>query len=102
MLRQPTPDLDAFLAAVRPRSTAAAVPVGGSSGGVGLASCRVKYVELSGKVKMATIKLDPRYWATGELRMTRHGWRRVDFDLEKTQQEKAEAVTAVAPAQSGG
>ena len=75
---QPTPDLDGFLAAVRPRAS----PAGEELCATALTSCRVKYVELTGSIKMATIKLDPRYWATGELRMTQSGWRRVDFDLK--------------------
>ncbi|HWP95012.1 MAG TPA: trypsin-like peptidase domain-containing protein [Gammaproteobacteria bacterium] len=61
---RPTPDLDAFLAAVASKQDRDPV--------------RLKTVHWSGRVEVITLKLDLRYWPTYELRMTPAGWTRID------------------------
>ena len=56
----PTPDLDAFIAAVRGRPDRAPV--------------RLKTVTWNGSVEVVTLKLDLRYWPTRELTRTPDGW----------------------------
>ena len=57
---RPTPDLDAFIAAVRGRPDRSAV--------------RLKTVTWNGSVDVTTLKLDTQYWPTRELRRTDTGW----------------------------
>ena len=63
---RPTPDLDAFIAAVRGRPDRAPV--------------RLKTVTWSGAVEVVTLKLDLRYWPTSELVRTPDGWVRTGLD----------------------
>jgi len=62
----PTPDLDAFLAAV--------------AGKQGRDSVRLRTIDLEGKARVLTLELDPVYWPTFELSREAEGWtrRRVD------------------------
>jgi len=63
---RPTPDLDAFITAVRGRPDRAPV--------------RLKTVTWSGAVEVVTLKLDLRYWPTSELVRTPDGWVRTGLD----------------------
>jgi pro-apoptotic serine protease NMA111 len=58
----PTPDLDAFIAAVQGREDRSSV--------------RLKTVTWNGTVDVTTLKLDQNYWPTYELRRTPAGWER--------------------------
>lgn len=62
----PTPDLDAFRAAVGRREEGAFV--------------RLLLVDLEGRVEVITLRPDPLYWPTLELRRTEAGWERVGPD----------------------
>lgn len=67
---KPTPDLDAFIAAVgstRDRE-----------------SVRLKTVDMEGKVRVITLKLDLRYWPAYELRRTQIGWQRTPLASPRT------------------
>jgi S1-C subfamily serine protease len=57
---KPTPNLDAFIAAVRGRADRSSV--------------RLKTVTWNGSVDVTTLKLDTQYWPTRELRRTDTGW----------------------------
>jgi len=57
-----TPDLDAFLAAV--------------SGTGDRGSVRLKTLDLEGRIRVKTLKLDLEYWPTSELVRTPAGWER--------------------------
>jgi len=57
---KPTPDLDAFIAAVRGRADRT--------------SLRLKTVSWNGTVDVTTLKVDTQYWPTRELRRTDAGW----------------------------
>jgi S1-C subfamily serine protease len=57
-----TPDLDAFIAAVRGREDRASV--------------RLKTVTWNGSIDVTTMKIDQNYWPTYELRRTSGGWER--------------------------
>lgn len=59
---QPTPDLDAFLAAV--------------AGKQGRDSVRLRIVNLDGRARVVTLELDSHYWPTLELRRSADGWAR--------------------------
>jgi S1-C subfamily serine protease len=59
---RPTPDLDAFIAAIRGRPDRSAV--------------RLKTVTWNGTTDVITLKLDLHYWPTYELRLTPQGWER--------------------------
>ena len=59
---RPTPDLDAFITAVRDRPDRSAV--------------RLKTVTWNGTVDVITLKLDLNYWPSYELRRTPAGWER--------------------------
>jgi S1-C subfamily serine protease len=59
---QPTPDLDTFLATVSAREDRGAM--------------RLQTVDLDGRVRVITLKLDLEYWPTYELRHTVEGWQR--------------------------
>jgi S1-C subfamily serine protease len=59
----PTPDLDAFLAAVRKIGDRQAV--------------RLRTVDLEGRVSMRALELDLHYWPTTELVRGARGWRRL-------------------------
>jgi len=61
---KPTPDLDAFLAAV--------------AGKPSRASVRLKTVDLDDKVELITLRLDLEYFPTYELRLTPAGWIRTE------------------------
>jgi S1-C subfamily serine protease len=58
----PTPDLEAFVAAV--------------SGKQDQASLRLKTVTWNGAVEVITLKLDNQYWPAYEIRRTDNGWQR--------------------------
>ncbi len=60
---QPTPDLDAFLAAVAGRPDGDAV--------------RLRTADLEGKVSVVSLELDQQFWPTVELRRGERGWLRV-------------------------
>ena len=60
----PTPDLDAFLAAVGERAVGESV--------------RLEVVDLQGRRQVLTLQVDPVYWPTYELRRGDDGWQRVD------------------------
>ena len=74
---QPTPDLDAFLAAIAARE--------------GAASVRLHVVDLDGKTRVLTLEPDLHYWPTQELRRGPEGWIRSDL----TRPEPAAAAPAV-------
>ena len=59
---KPTPDLDAFLAAV--------------SGKEDRASLRIKTATWNNAVEVLTLKLDKHYWPAYELRRGADGWQR--------------------------
>jgi S1-C subfamily serine protease len=59
---RPTPDLDAFIAAVQGRENGA--------------SLRLKTVTWNGTTDVTTLKLDKNYWPTYDLRRTGDGWQR--------------------------
>jgi membrane-associated protease RseP (regulator of RpoE activity) len=59
---KPTPDLDAFIAAVRGRADRA--------------SLRLKTVTWNGSTGVTTLKLDQNYWPTYEIVRTATGWER--------------------------
>jgi hypothetical protein len=59
---RPTPDLDAFIAAVRGRPDRSSV--------------RLKTVTWNGSTDVTTLKLDLQYWPTYELRRADSGWQR--------------------------
>ncbi|MGI9246370.1 MAG: PDZ domain-containing protein, partial [Steroidobacteraceae bacterium] len=59
---QPTPDLDAFIAAVQGRADRSSV--------------RLKTVSWNGSAGVTTLKLDQSYWPTSELRRAGSGWER--------------------------
>jgi len=63
---RPTPDLDAFVAAVSGRPDRAPV--------------RLKTVTWNNGVEIITLKLDNRYWPAYELRRNGKGWERRDID----------------------
>ena len=66
---QPTPDLDAFIKAVR--------------GKPDRSSLRLKTVSWNGMTDVITLKLDNHYWPAYELdRQSDGSWRRVDLDAE--------------------
>jgi len=62
----PTPDLDAFIAAVRGMNDRQAV--------------RVKTVGLDGSVRVQTLKLDLTYWPTWLFEAGATGWQRTSVD----------------------
>ena len=59
---RPTPDLDAFIAAVKGRENRSSV--------------RLQTVTWNGTVDVTTLKIDQDYWPTYELRRTPAGWER--------------------------
>ena len=59
---KPTPDLDAFIAAVQGRPDRS--------------SLRLKTVTWNGSTDVTTLKVDQNYWPTYELRRTPAGWER--------------------------
>ena len=63
---RPTPDLDAFIAAVQGRPDRSSV--------------RLKTVTWNGSTDVTTLKLDRQYWPTYELRRTDSGWQRRPLD----------------------
>jgi S1-C subfamily serine protease len=63
---RPTPDLDAFIAAIRGRPDRSSV--------------RLKTVTWNGTTDVTTLKLDRQYWPTYELRRTESGWQRRPID----------------------
>jgi hypothetical protein len=60
----PVPDLDALLAAISNRPNARAV--------------RLKMLGLDGKAAVVTLKPDPHFWPTSEIRLGPDGWQRID------------------------
>jgi hypothetical protein len=66
----PTPDLDAFLAAV------AGNPEG--------RPVRLKTIDLDGKVAVVTLKPDQQFWPTAEIRLGARGWERIDRSARET------------------
>jgi S1-C subfamily serine protease len=62
----PTPDLDAFIAAVSGLQDREAV--------------RLKTINWNDGVEVITLKLDNRYWPAYELRRNGKGWERRDID----------------------
>jgi S1-C subfamily serine protease len=65
----PVNDLDSFLAAQPGHADGRAV--------------RLKTVSLDGKVSVVTLKPDPHYWPTREIRRGENGWERVELQLER-------------------
>ena len=63
---QPTPDLDRFAAVVKPLA--------------GRDSVRLNTVTLNNVPEVVTVKLDPQYWPTQELRRQGYDWRRYPLD----------------------
>jgi len=63
---RPTPDLDAFIAAVRGRADRSSV--------------RMRTVTWNGSTEVITLKLDRHYWPAYELRRTPDGWLRTAVD----------------------
>lgn len=63
---QPTPDLDAFIDAIRHRDDRSSV--------------RLRTVTLNGASEVITLKLDLRYWPGYELRRTDGGWQRTPLN----------------------
>jgi len=63
---RPTPDIDAFIAAVRGREDRSSV--------------RLKTMTWNGSVDVTTLKLDNQYWPAAELRRTANGWERREID----------------------
>ncbi|HEX6928095.1 MAG TPA: trypsin-like peptidase domain-containing protein [Gammaproteobacteria bacterium] len=63
---KPTPDLDAFIDAVRDKGHRAPV--------------RLKTVLWDGRIEVITLKTDLRYWPTYEIHRTESGWKRRDID----------------------
>ena len=63
---RPTPDLDAFIAAVRGRADRS--------------SLRLRTVTWNGSTEVITLKLDRHYWPAYELRRTPDGWQRRTVD----------------------
>jgi S1-C subfamily serine protease len=63
---RPTPDLDAFIAAVQSRQDRQ--------------SLRLRTVSWNGAVDVITLKLDKHYWPAYELRRSEDGWRRTAID----------------------
>jgi S1-C subfamily serine protease len=63
---RPTPDLDAFIAAVQGRADRSSV--------------RMRTVTWNGSTEVITLKLDRHYWPTYELRRTPGGWLRTAVD----------------------
>jgi S1-C subfamily serine protease len=63
---RPTPDLDAFIAAVRGRADRSSV--------------RMRTVTWNGSTEGITLKLDRHYWPAYELRRTPDGWLRTVVD----------------------
>jgi hypothetical protein len=59
---QPTPDLDRFLAAVKFKKHRDAV--------------RLRMIDLEGRERARTMKLDLQYWPTSEVLRTPQGWAR--------------------------
>jgi S1-C subfamily serine protease len=62
----PIPDLDAFLAIASDRPNGRAV--------------RLKTLDLDGKASVVTLKPDPRFWPTSEIRRGPDGWERVNHE----------------------
>jgi S1-C subfamily serine protease len=60
----PIHDLDAFLAIASDRANGRAI--------------RLKTLDLEGKASVVTLKPDPRFWPTSEIRRGPHGWERID------------------------
>jgi S1-C subfamily serine protease len=63
---RPTPDLDAFIAAVQGRPERSSV--------------RLRTVSWNGSAEVITLKLDSHYWPTYELRRLPEGWQRLALD----------------------
>jgi S1-C subfamily serine protease len=63
---RPTPDLDAFIAAVQGRPDRSSV--------------RLRTVSWNGSAEVITLKLDSHYWPTYELRRLPEGWQRLALD----------------------
>ncbi|HGG56390.1 MAG TPA: hypothetical protein ENK31_01195 [Nannocystis exedens] len=71
---QPTPDLDAFLAAV----------AGCTSGD----ALRLKSLDIDGKAELITLRLDLDYFPTFELRLEHGTWQRIDHVESTTNQQR--------------